>query len=167
MNVSLVAAMGKNRELGFHNKLPWHLPDDLKRFKEVTRGHAVIMGRKTFESIGRPLPQRKNIVITRNATYAAPGCSVVHSIEDALREAADDAEIFVIGGAEIYKLALPYANKMYLTFVEAAPQADAYFPEFNKSDWNVVREEAHAADAAHPYPFVFAVFAREKSTMNI
>lgn len=160
--------MGKNRELGFGNKLPWHLPDDLKRFKELTRGHAVIMGRKTFESIGRPLPERKNIIITRSRGYVAPNCIVADSLEKALEEEANgkggqnDSEVFVIGGAEIYKLALPRADKMYLTFVEAAPEADTYFPEFDESEWRVVRSEPHAADEKHPHPFIFKVYDRVK-----
>ncbi len=159
--ISIIAAMGKNRELGLEGKLPWHLPDDFKRFKNLTTGHAVIMGRKTFESIGKPLPQRKNIIITRDAAYAAPGCVVVHSMEEAFKAAADDTETFVVGGAEIYKLALPYAHKMYLTLVDAAPQADAYFPEFDKSEWTVAQEEPHPSDEKHQYPFVFTVFVRK------
>jgi len=168
MNITLIGAMGKNRELGFQNKLPWHLPDDLKRFKSLTRGHAVIMGRKTYESIGRPLPERKNIIITRDAAYAAPGCETAHSIEEALKMAGVDAETFVIGGAEIYTLALPYANKLDLTFVEAEMAADAYFPELNESEWRVVSEEAHEVDDTHPYRFVFRVYEKTNgATMHI
>jgi len=165
MTISMIGAMGKSRELGFGNKLPWHLPDDLKRFKELTRGHAVIMGRKTFESIGRPLPERKNIVITRDHAYVAPGCTVVGSFEEALKEARDtegDGEVFIIGGAEIYKLALPMADKMYLTFVDAEREADAFFPEFKEGEWNVVQEESHPADDRHLYAFTFRVYERIK-----
>ena len=156
--------MGKNRELGFGNKLPWHLPDDLKRFKEITRGHAVIMGRKTYESIGRPLPDRQNIVITRDTNYELPSGVVVGSMEEAVGFVTEDIlegrEVFIIGGAEIYKLGLPYANKMYLTFVDAEREADAFFPEFNEDDWSVTQTESHAADAKHPHAFVFKVYER-------
>lgn len=166
--VSIIAAMGRNRGLGFGNKLPWHLPDDLKRFKEFTRGHAVIMGRRTFESIGRPLPDRKNIIVSRDGGYAAPGCEVVASIEEAFKAAdgdtaGGDGEVFVIGGAQIYALALPYAAKMYLTFVDAEVPADAFFPAFDEAAWTVTASESHAADGKHPYPFVFKVFERSKN----
>ncbi len=161
MNVSLIAAMGKNRELGFGNELPWHLPDDLRRFNALTRGHAVLMGRKTYESIGKPLPERKNIVVTRDANYAAPGCIVAHSIEETISVAGNDNEIFIIGGGEIYKLALPLANKMYLTFVDAEIPADTFFPEFNESEWWVTKSESHEQDEKHAYPFVFKIFERK------
>ena len=168
MTITLIGAIGKNRELGLGNKLLWHLPDDLKRFKEVTRGHAVIMGRKTYESIGRPLPERKNIIITRDAEYAAPGCEVVHSIEEALKTVSGDNEAFVIGGGEIYKLALPYANKMDLTLVDVEQRADAYFPEFNSEEWRVTSEEVHEADERHPCRFVFRVYEKKNGvTMHI
>jgi len=165
MTISLIGAMGKNRELGFGNKLPWYLPDDLKRFKQITRGHAVIMGRKTYESIGRPLPERKNIIVTRNVDYVAPGCVVVGSIEAALKEADDggaSTEVFIIGGAEIYRLGLPHADKMYLTFVDATIPADVFFPRFNEEEWKVAETEAHEADEKHPYAFIFKVYERIK-----
>jgi dihydrofolate reductase len=161
MNISIIAAMGKKRELGFGGKLPWHLSDDLKRFKALTYRHAVVMGRKTYESIGKPLPERKNIIVTRDPAYVAAGCAVSHSIEEAFKAAEGDSEIFVIGGAEIYKLALPYANKMYLTFVEAELEADVYFPEFNPTEWSVVKEEPHEADEKHPYRFTFREYKRK------
>ena len=162
--IVLMAAIGKNRELGFGNKLPWHLPDDLKRFKEITRGHAIIMGRKTYESIGKALPERKNIVVTRNAGYQAPGAVVVDSIEEALREASAAAgeDVFVIGGGEIYKLALPFADKMYLTFVDAEIPADTYFPEFNEGEWRVTGAVPHEADEKHLYRFIFKTYERKK-----
>jgi dihydrofolate reductase len=163
MNVSLFAAMGKNRELGFGNNLPWHLPDDLKRFKEFTRGHAVIMGRKTHESIGRALPDRKNIIITRNADYQAPGCIVVNSLPAAFAAAENDPEIFVIGGGEIYKLALPYADKLYLTSVDTEREADTFFPEFDEKEWSIIKEESHPADEKHLYSFVFRIYERVKA----
>jgi dihydrofolate reductase len=160
-NISLIAAMGKDRELGFGNKLPWHLPDDLKRFKALTKGHAVVMGRKTYESIGMPLPERKNIIVTRDINYSAPGCLVVHSIEEALSAAGDDKEIFIIGGGEIYALALPLANKMYLTFVDVKIKANVFFPDFDESEWRVTKTESHERDLKHEYPFVFKIFERK------
>jgi len=162
-NLSIIAAIGKNNELGLDNKLPWKLPDDMKRFRELTKGHAVIMGRKTYESIGRPLPDRKNIVITRRADYKADGCTVVGSIEDAIKAAGDDTEPFVIGGSEIYDLAMPFANKLYLTFVDAEPDADVYFPEVDVKEWQFVSKEEHAEDEKHAYPFTFAVYKKKSS----
>lgn len=153
--------MGKDRELGAKNALLWHLPDDLKRFKAITSGHAIIMGRKTFEAIGKPLPQRKNIVITRQPDYKAEGCVVVSSLEAALKTAGEDSEVFIIGGGEIYKLALPVANKMYLTFVDANVPADTFFPKFNENEWRLVREEPHMKDEKHPYSFVFKLYERK------
>jgi dihydrofolate reductase len=163
MKVSLIAAMGENRELGLDNRLPWHLPDDLKRFKAITKNHAVIMGRKTYESIGKPLPNRKNIIVTRNKNYKAEGCTVVNSIEEAINEAGDDHEVFVIGGSEIYAAALPRADKMYLTFVATSLAADARFPEFNEKEWRILGEEPHARDEKHPHSFVYKVYERIKS----
>jgi dihydrofolate reductase len=161
--ISLIAAIGKNRELGAKNELPWHLPDDLKNFKRITRGHAVIMGRKTYETIGKPLPERKNIVITRDPAYAAPGCTVVTSLDEAIAAAGNDPEIFVMGGGEIYALALPRADRMYLTFVDAAMQADTFFPDFDPAVWQLVSEEPHAADEKHAYAFVARVYDKKKS----
>jgi dihydrofolate reductase len=166
MTISLIAAMGRKREIGLGSKLPWHLSDDLKRFKALTRGHAVIMGRKTYDSLGKPLSDRKNIVITKSKDFHADGCEAVGSMEEALARAtgpdgdASEDEVFVIGGAEIYRLALPYANKMYLTFVDASPEADKYFPEFNEKEWRVAREEPHGRDEKHPHSFVFREYER-------
>jgi dihydrofolate reductase len=162
MTISIIAAMGKNRELGFDNKLPWNLPDDLKNFRDVTRGHAVVMGRKTHEAIGRVLPDRKNIIITRDPKYVAEGCVVVYSIEDAIAAAQGEDTLFIIGGGEIYNLALPYAQKMILTFVDAEPKADTYFPEFNENEWHVVSAEPHAKDAEHAYDFITKTYERKK-----
>ncbi|MAG91893.1 type 3 dihydrofolate reductase [Candidatus Woesearchaeota archaeon] len=138
--ISLIAAMGRNRVIGKDNSLPWKLPEDMKRFKELTSGKTVIMGRKTFESIGRPLPNRKNIIITRDQNYKAEGCIVVHSVEDALKN-ADNNEVMVIGGAQIYDLFLSKANKMYLTLIDHDFEGDAYFPEYNKDEWKEVSRE--------------------------
>ncbi len=141
--LSLIAAVAENRCIGHENRLPWHLPEDLKRFREITRGHPVIMGRKTFESIGRPLPQRQNIVISRDPNYSACGVETVTSLEQAIEKASaqNPKEIFVIGGAEIYRLALPYADRLYLTLIHQEVPGDAFFPDWGKSDsgeiqWN-------------------------------
>jgi dihydrofolate reductase len=170
MIISLIAAIGKNYELGRDNKLLWNLPADMKHFRDTTRGHTVIMGRKTFESIGRPLPNRENIVITRDPVYQATGVTVVHSLEEALRYAAleqgkhfeekqEDTEIFIIGGAEIYKQGIALANKLYITHVDATLAADTFFPAIG-SEWKKVSEEKHPADAENQYPFTFTQYKK-------
>ena len=132
--VSIIAAIGENRELGSNGKIPWHIPEDFAHFKKITTRHPVIMGRKTFESIGKPLPGRTNIIITRNADYKAEGCIVVDSIERAIEEAKkyDQEEIFVIGGGQIYEQAMPLADKLYLTVVEGQFEADTFFSEYSE-----------------------------------
>ena len=150
--ISAIAAIGKNRELGLNGKLPWHVPADLKHFKETTLGHPVIMGRKTFESLGihKPLPGRLNVVITRNPDYRAEGAVVVRSVEDAIAEAKkhDQEEVFIIGGAEIFKLAWPHITKLYLTVIDASFEADTYFPEYDEfgtvvSKWELESDDYH------------------------
>lgn len=142
MKISLIAAIASgNRALGKDNQLIYKIPEDLQRFKKITEGHAVIMGRKTFESIGRPLPNRTNIVITRDSNYVASGCIVVQSLEEALRFvslAQGDNEIFIIGGGQIYQEAIDKANKLYLTIVEGSPDADTFFPDY--SGFKVTKE---------------------------
>ena len=150
MGLLIIAAVGKRGEIGFEGSLPWHLPEDLKRFKNLTRDHAVIMGRKTFESIiksiGRPLPDRKNIIITRNQNYTAPpGCIVLNSLEDALREVKDEPETFIIGGGEIYKAALPYTDRLCLTIINAKKDADVYFPDYSEFN-KIISEEKRTYD---------------------
>lgn len=144
MKISLIVAMSKNRVIGRQNQMPWHLPDELKYFKRVTMGKPVVMGRNTFESIGKPLPGRPNIVVTRNAEYDADGISVVTSIEDAL-DLADqlsehdaNAEVMVIGGAQIFAVTLPLADRLYLTEVQAIVDGDVFFPEFPREQWRLV-----------------------------
>lgn len=134
--LSAIAVIGQNRELGCDNKLLWDIPDDLKHFKEITAGHPVIMGRKTFESIGSPLPNRTNIIITRDENYKVAGCEVVNSLDDAFKlvETRFNAseEAFIIGGGQIYTMALPYCDKLYLTIVEDTPKADTFFPDYSE-----------------------------------
>jgi dihydrofolate reductase len=151
---ALVAALARNRVIGAGNRLPWRLPADLARFKRLTMGAPVIMGRKTRESIGRPLPGRRNIVVTRAPAAAWEGCLVAHSLEEALALARDAAEAFVIGGAELYAQALPRAERLYLTLIDADCPGDAWFPEFDPAAWReVAREPGVSADGIR-YAFV-------------
>ena len=137
MSIKIIAAIGRNFELGANNSLMWDLPGDMKFFRETTRGATVIMGRLTFESIGRPLPKRRNIVITRSAEYAPEDVEVVSSLENALGAAANDETVFIIGGARVYADAMQYADELILTEIDAEyPEADVFFPEFDKSEWN-------------------------------
>lgn len=142
--ISIVAAIGRNRELGKDNKLLWNIPDDLKHFKEVTSGHPIIMGRKTFESIGRPLPKRLNIVVTRDNTYMPEGVTVCNSLEDAVRiagQAEGGNEIMIIGGGQIFTQALPITDRMYLTLVDADFDADTFFPEYGQFTKTISKED--------------------------
>jgi dihydrofolate reductase len=162
VKISLVVAFARNRAIGLNNKMPWHLPEDLKYFKRVTMGKPVIMGRNTFESIGRPLPGRPNIVISRNTDYKADGITLVNSLEAALTAAQKllspgQDEVMVIGGAQIYAQALPQADRLYLTEVDAEPEADAFFPAIARSDWNEVARETHPACERNPYSYSFVV----------
>lgn len=157
MIVSLIAAMDRRRGIGQDNQLPWRLPADLKHFRELTAGHHIIAGRKTYESIGKPLPNRTTIIVTRNESYEAEGCFVVHSQADALTLAQQrgETELFVIGGAEIYAQALPFADRLYLTRIEAEFEADAFFPAFDIQDWQITDSVFHAADEKHAFGFTF------------
>jgi len=156
--IALVAAMDKNRAIGRAGALPWHLPDDLKRFRALTLGKTVLMGRKTYQSIGRPLPKRRNAVLTREATFAAEGLEVVHTLEDALKLAD---ELMVIGGGEVYALFLPLATHLHLTLVDTAiPDADTFFPEWNPAQWRETYREFHPADKHHLFSFNFVDLER-------
>lgn len=157
--ISLIAAIGKNGELGKDGKLLWRLPHDLARFKKLTSGHAIIMGRKTFEAIGKPLPDRRSIIVTRNLGYSADGAETAASIKDAVARAGSDAEIFVIGGGEIYQEALPYADRIYLTRVDGAFDADAFFPSLGP-EWKTISSERHETDERHAWPFAFDILEK-------
>jgi dihydrofolate reductase len=159
MTVSLIVAAATNDVIGSEGGLPWHLPDDLRNFKRLTTGKPVIMGRKTFESIGRPLPDRRNIVITRNTGYLAPGCEIVATPEAAMELASDAEEAMVIGGGEVYAAFLPLADRVYLTRVHADVDGDAVFPSLD-DDWVLVASEAHPADTEHRHAFDFMIFER-------
>ncbi len=160
MLISIIAAMGRNRAIGYKNTLPWRLPADLQRFKQLTLGHHMVMGRKTFESIGRPLPGRTSIIITRQADFQADGCLIAYSLDAAieLAKSRGEQEAFIIGGAEIYAQALAKANRMYLTLVEAEPQADAFFPAFDENVWEKSAEELVAADEKNPHELKFTTW---------
>lgn len=157
--VSAVVATALNNAIGKHNQLLWHLPADLKHFKDITSGHTVIMGRKTFDSIGKPLPRRRNIVVTRQAIQIE-GCEVVNSVEAALALCADEKEVFIVGGAEIYKLALPFTNRVYLTIVKKEFEADAFFPTLNPEEWVQTSFEEHEPDEKNNLPYSFITLER-------
>ena len=158
--ISIIAALAENRVIGVNNTLPWRLPNDLKHFRRLTTGHAIILGRKNYESIGKPLPERTNIVITRNRDFHADGCLIAHSLDEALALASNDPEIFIIGGAEIYRAALARADRLYLTRVHAAIAGDTYFPEFDETEWQEISRERHATDERHAYAYSFVVLER-------
>ncbi|PLX21307.1 diacylglycerol kinase [Candidatus Parcubacteria bacterium] len=142
--ISIIVAIGKNNAIGLDNQLLWHIPEDLKHFKKITTGNIIVMGRKTYESIGRALPSRTNIIITRDTKFQAEGCIIKHSLEEVFREAKSysDKEVFIIGGGEIYKQALPHADKLYLTIVDDEPKADTFFPEYSEFS-RVISEDEH------------------------
>jgi dihydrofolate reductase len=162
MNVSLIVAMSPGRVVGRGGALPWHLPADLARFKRLTMGHHVIMGRRTFESLTRPLPGRKLIVVTRQTDYHASGAAVAHDLDEALRLAKGDDEPFVIGGAELYALALPRANRLYVTRVHAETEGDTYFPPFEGDQWSLVDEKHRPADERNASAMTFQVYERKR-----
>ncbi len=157
--LNLIAALGKNGVIGIDNRLPWRLPDDLKHFKALTLGHAVLMGRKTFESLGRPLPGRRNIVITRNVHYRPVGAEVAGSIEQALALCQGAAEVFFIGGADIYRQALPLVERLHLTEVDASPAGDAFFPDFDHARWRESGREVRR-DEASGLGYAFVTYER-------
>lgn len=160
--IILIAAAAENNALGKDNQLVWHLPDDFKRFKQLTRHHYIIMGRKTFESFPNPLPDRHHIIITRQESYQAPGCTVVKSIEEALEAAPKNEDVYVIGGGEIYHLSLPLADAIELTRVHGAFEADAYFPTIDPAEWQMVASEYHPKDDKHRVDFTYETYRRKQ-----
>ncbi len=155
MLVSIVVAAAENNVIGRGNDLPWRLPDDLKRFKSLTIGKPIVMGRKTHESIGRPLPERKNIVISRQVGFVAEGCTTVSSLDEALAAAGDVPEVMVIGGAEIFREALPRADQLYFTRIHADVPGDTHFPDIVMEDWTELESDYHPADDRHAFAFTF------------
>jgi len=159
-NLALVAAVAADRGIGYRNRLPWRLPEDLRRFKALTMGHRILMGRKTWESIGRPLPGRENVVISRQADFAAPGARVVSSVAEALALPGANGEVFCIGGAEIYRAALPMAQRLYLTEIAHTFPADAFFPELDPSRWRESARETRQSEGADSFRYHFVVYDR-------
>ena len=158
--ISLIVAASTNNVIGFQGDLPWRLSSDLKRFKALTMGKPIVMGRKTYESIGRPLPGRQNIVVTRNPDFVAEGCDVVSSVDAAIDAAGDAEEIMIIGGSHIYEAFLPRAGRIYLTRVQAEVEGDAYLPEFNSNEWQETGVEKYNADESNDYDVIFSIFER-------
>ena len=163
MVVSLIAALSKNRVIGRNNDLPWHLPDDMKYFMQTTKGHHTIMGRKNYDSIPekfRPLPNRTNIVVTRQQGFKAPGCLVVNTLENGLEIARENGEkeVFIIGGSDIYALGMPFAHRLYLTEIDAVIEGDTFFPEVTVKEWRETSRKPHAPVERHLYRFDFVVY---------
>ncbi len=162
MKISLIAAMGRDRVIGKDNAMPWHLPADLKHFKSLTMGKPVIMGRRTFESIGKPLPGRTNIVVTRDSAYQAEGCTVVHELGDALAAAGEADEVMIIGGAKLYAQFIDRADWLYLTIIDAPFEGDTVFPEYTLADWEEITREKCDTDDKNKFPYTFVTFKRRR-----
>lgn len=164
MIISIIVAVDENGGIGFENQIPWHLPADLARFKKLTMGHHLLLGRKTYESIGSALPGRQMIILTRNPEFKAPDCLTAETIDDALKNAekAGEKEVFIIGGAEIYREALPLADHLYLTLVHTSVEADTYFPEFEELDWSQVCSQDLPADEKNPLATTFKHLVKKK-----
>lgn len=159
--ISIAVAVGENYAIGKNNQLLWHMPADLKFFKQTTSGHTVIMGRKTFDSVGKPLPNRKNVVITRDTELKIEGVEVVNSLDEALAiTQTEEKPVFIVGGAEIYRQALPKTDKLYLTTIHHNFDADTFFPSINRSEWKVISSETHKADEKNKYNYTFEVLER-------
>jgi len=159
--ITIIAAAGENNELGKDNDLVWHLPDDFKRFKQLTTGHHIIMGRKTFESFPKLLPNRTHVVITRKKDYKKEGAVVVNSMKEALKKAEGDTQPFIIGGGEIYKMGLDFAEKIELTRVHGTFSADTFFPEIPENNFSLIEEIEHEKDGHHDYSFTYQTFLRK------
>ncbi len=158
--ISIIAAVSENNVIGNKGGIPWHLPRDFKYFKEITMGHPIVMGRKTFESIGKPLPKRENIILTRQ-NILIDGCTIVHDIEE-IKDIAKNQEVFIIGGAEIYKKFLPLADKIYLTLVHTKVEGDTLFPEHSSNDWKCVFSEEHLKDTKNNFDITYYIYERQK-----
>jgi len=161
MILSLIAAVSKNNTIGNDNKLIWHLPADLAHFKKITSGHSIIMGRKTYESIGRPLPNRRNIIVTRQQFFSAEGCEIMGSLQEAVDACLNEEEVFIIGGGDIYAQVLHAADKIYLTRIYKDFEGDAKFPELNFSEWKLMKYTRHHADEKNSYEYSFSEYIRQ------
>jgi len=160
MSIAIIVAMARNRTIGINNSLPWRCPADLKHFKALTMGHHMIMGRKTFESIGKPLPGRTTVVVTRNPDLQIPGCTMAASLPEALAACAGDPQIFIVGGAEIYAQALPLADTLYITEIKNTVEGDAHFPDFGPETWQEVARESHQQTEPQSLSFDFVTYRR-------
>lgn len=156
--ISIIAAIAKNGVIGNNNTLPWHLPVDLKYFRNTTMGHAIVMGRRNHEDIGKALPGRRNIVLTRDENFSAENCEIAHSIDEVLGMIDRKDETFIIGGAEIYLSFLPYADKLYITHIDVDVDGDVVFPKYNSGEWELESEETHAVDSKNPLSCRFSVY---------
>jgi dihydrofolate reductase len=167
MVVSTIVATAKNNVIGKDNDIPWYLPADLKYFKKTTLNHHIIMGRNCYESIGKPLPKRTNMVLTRNPFYIVSNCYVLHSLEEALQIAEENGEeeAFIIGGAQIYELGMKYSNKLYLTEVDLEVEGDIIFPKLNMDEWELLSEEAHQADEKNEHNYTFKIFQKRSGSL--
>lgn len=163
MTISTIVATAKNNVIGKDNDIPWYLPADLKYFKKITLDHHIIMGRNCYESIGKPLPKRTNMILTRNPFYLVSNCYVLHSLEEALQIAEENGEeeAFIIGGAQIYELGMKYTDKLYLTEVDLEVEGDIIFPELNMDEWELLSEETHQADEKNEHNYTFKVFQKK------
>jgi dihydrofolate reductase len=159
MSISFILAMDLQQAIGLGNDLPWRLPADLAYFRKTTSDHTILMGRKTYESIGKPLPNRTNVIITKNKDFTAEGCIIVHSVEEAVAHFAGE-EVFVIGGAEVFKLFMPVVDRLYITLIEHEFEADTYFPDFDIDDWQLLSSEEGITDEKNPYAFSFLVYEK-------
>jgi len=166
MRLSMIAALGKNRVIGSNNKMPWHLPADLQHFKKTTLGSPIIMGRKTYDSIGRPLLGRKNIILSRDKNLFIEGCSVVNSLEAAMNlvEAENPDEVFITGGSYLYKTYLADADRLYLTLIDEEFEGDTFFPDYTQYNWKLIKKEDHSADNLNPYAYSFITLDRLRQT---
>ena len=158
--ISIIVAMALNRTIGINNTLPWRCPEDLKHFKNLTMGHHMIMGRKTFESIGKPLPGRTTVVVSRNPTLTITGCTVSHSLEEAIRVCVKDEEIFIVGGADIYTQSLPLANRLYITEIQKEVVGDAHFPAIEEKEWIEISRQKHSQQEPQPLEYHFVTYQR-------
>jgi dihydrofolate reductase len=159
--LSLIVAMDNNRLIGSNNGLPWNLPADLQHFKAITMGKPIVMGRKTWQSLGRPLPGRKNIVITRDSDFQADGAEIVYSLDEALQMASDSEEVMIIGGANLYEQALEQVDRLYLTRVDGEFDGDSWFPEIAEQQWELLQAEKHQPDERNPHPYRFETWCRK------
>jgi dihydrofolate reductase len=160
-HISILVAMAQNRTIGINNTLPWHCPEDLKRFKTFTLGHHIIMGRKTYDSIGKPLPGRTTVVVTRNSELKIEGCIIAHSLQEAIAACSGDAEIFIVGGAELYAQALPVTDTLYITEIQQNVAGDAHFPEFDKKEWPEVHREKRSQETPQPLQYHFVTYQKK------